>query len=30
VDANPFTQTEDPEVEYSKPSTSITDSDLPF
>jgi translation initiation factor IF-3 len=30
VDANPFTQTEDPQVEYSKPSTSITDSDLPF
>jgi hypothetical protein len=30
IDANPFTQTEEPQVEYSKPSTSITDSDLPF
>ena len=30
VDANPFTQTEEPQETYTKPSAPITDSDLPF
>jgi translation initiation factor IF-3 len=30
IDANPFTQTEDPQVEYSKPSAPQNINDLPF
>ena len=30
IDSNPFTQTEDPQASYSKPSAAINDNDLPF
>lgn len=30
IDSNPFTQTENPQVEYTKPSAPINDNDLPF
>ena len=30
IDSNPFTQTEDPQASYSKPSAPINDNDLPF
>jgi hypothetical protein len=30
VDANPFTQTEDTQATYSKPSAPISNDDLPF
>jgi single-strand DNA-binding protein len=30
IDANPFTQTEEPQESYSKPSAPISNDDLPF